>query len=155
MPAEVRQVPATIGTQYLRLGVSGSDFLLSSQASMAIEPQAQLVPERNHPYIVAWRVVLAERWPVFHLDASLRAGSTQPWEKAVFLAARPFPVGIAASNILLLPSDVRVEPLMLPGGPVTTVGPLFSGAWLQGASVTLSFAPDALIAWLKSLETPG
>ncbi|HET9122107.1 MAG TPA: hypothetical protein VFN52_01260 [Acidiferrobacteraceae bacterium] len=154
MPAEARVLTAP-GAQFLRLGLSGVNFLLNSQASMAIEPEAQLVPERNHPYIVAWRVVLSERWPVFHLDASLQARGTGPWEKAVFIAARPFPVGIAASNLLLLPSDIHVEPLTLPGGPLTGAGPLFSGAWLQGSAVTLAFAPEALIAWLKTLENPA
>jgi len=131
--------------------IAGIDFLIRSQCSVAIEPREQLIAETSHPYIVGWRAVLSDRWPVFHLASDLSTRSEADWEKAVFIDAKPHPVGITASNILLLPTEVVVEPFTPPGVSPTPVGHIFSGAWVQGADVLLAFSADALVAHLKRL----
>lgn len=152
MPANAAALPREVeGGQYLRLKVGGVDFLLRSQRSVAIEQRDQLLPEASHPYVVAWKVVLAERWPVLHLGSDLTTRADGEWEKAVFIDAKPCPIGFTASNILLLPSEVAVEPFTPPGTAPTPVGHVFGGAWVQGVEVLLAFNADALVAHLKRL----
>lgn len=141
-----------LASQYLQFRVGGQDFLLPSQASIAIEPQAQLLPESGHPFVAAWRAVLSDRWPVFHLEASLAERGRDSWEKAIFVDAKPFPVGLAASQLFLLPKETRIEVFLPPGDAPTTAGPLFSAARVEGKKVTLAFSATALVLYLKGLE---
>ncbi|MHB1528499.1 MAG: hypothetical protein ACYDDA_01165 [Acidiferrobacteraceae bacterium] len=153
MPAE-RQVARKIaddGGQYLRLSVGGTEFLLPSGASVAVEPREQLTTETGHRYIVAWHAALSDRWPVFHLEGDLSTRSDRPWAHAVFIDAKPFPVGLTAEEILLLPRDLRVESFMPPGRPPTAAGSVFSGAVVQGVEVQLLLDPLALAAYLQHL----
>lgn len=152
MPASTSVQPRpSEGGQYLRLQVGGVDFLLPSHRSIAIEQREQLLPESAHPHVVAWKAVLAERWPVLHLGPDLVSRPETGWEKAVFIDAKPHPVGIAASNILLLPSEVLVEPFTPPGIPPTPAGHIFDGAWVQGVDVLLAFNADGFVAHLRRL----
>ncbi|MHB1515728.1 MAG: hypothetical protein ACYCVY_08470 [Acidiferrobacteraceae bacterium] len=148
---QVARKIADDGGQYLRLSVGGTEFLLPSGASIAVEPREQLTAETGHRYIVAWRAVLSDRWPVFHLEGDLSTRSERPWAKAVFIDAKPFPVGFTTEDILLLPRDLRVEPFTPLGRLPTTAGPVFSGAVVRGEEVQLLLDPLALAAYLQYL----
>ncbi|MHB1950059.1 MAG: hypothetical protein ACYCQK_01140 [Acidiferrobacteraceae bacterium] len=137
--------------QYVRLAIGDTGFLLPAGASLAIEPVEQLTAETGHPYIVAWRANRSERWPVFRLSPDLCSHSTQPWTKAVFLGARPTPVGFCVADLLLLPRGLRVEPFNPPGPAPTPVGHIFCGASVQDSEVRLVLAPQAFAAYLKQL----
>lgn len=152
MPAEAK-IPqnAERADQYLRLAIGDAGFLLASGASLAIEPMEQLTAETAHPYIVAWRSIRSDRWPVFHLEADLSSRATRPWTKAVFIDAKPFPVGFAVSDLLLLPREFRVEPFNPPGAAPTPLGPIFSGASVQEGEVRFLLEPLAFAAYLKQL----
>ena len=139
--------------QYLRLVVRGGDFLLPSEASLAIEQRSNLTPEpdRANP-VTAWRVGRTERWPAVRVGGNLERIDNDNWERAVFLHARPYPVGIIVDDVQMLPRmDVDVEPLAPLGAAPTAAGHLFSGAWVRGNRLTLVFAPTALVAYLYRL----
>ncbi len=140
--------------QYLRIGFGDAAFLLPSSASFAIEKRENLVSDdRGHGAVTAWRESGSARWPAIHLDQDLRPVSRADWQRAVFLESSPYPVGLIANEVQLLPrSDVQVEPFTPPGAPATRVGHIFSGAWVSGAQVLLVFEPGALAAYLYQLE---
>ncbi len=152
VPAEAKVRQDAEGTdQYLRLVIGGAGFLLPSSASLAIEPMDQLTADADHPHIVAWRVVRPDRWPVFHLEADLQSRATGSWSKAVFIDAKPFPVGFAVADLLLLPREFRVEPFNPPGAAPTPLGPIFSGASVQEEGILFLLEPLAFAAYLKQL----
>ncbi len=139
--------------QYLRIVLRGADFLLPSEASLAIEQRQNLVlePDRDNP-VTAWRVGRTERWPASRLGRDLERIEDDEWERAVFLHARPYPVGLIVDDVQMLPRmDVDVEPLGLLGTPPTPAGHLFGGTWVRGNRLTLVFAPAALVAYLYRL----
>lgn len=139
--------------QYLRIVLRGGDFLLPSSASLAIEQRTNLTlePDRTHP-VSAWRVSRSERWPALRLGADLERIDDADWERAVFLHARPYPVGLIVDDVQMLPRmDVDVEPLSPLGAPPTAAGHLFGGTWVRGNRLTLVFAPAALVAYLYRL----
>ncbi|MHB8453469.1 MAG: hypothetical protein ACYDDO_01970 [Acidiferrobacterales bacterium] len=140
--------------QYLRIGLGDAAFLLPSSASFAIEKRENLVPDDSGLGVVtAWRESASARWPAIHLDQDLQPVSRADWQRAVFLESSPYPVGLIANEVQLLPrSDVTVEPFTPLGAPATQVGHLFSGAWVSSTEVLLVFDPGALAAYLYRLE---
>ena len=143
--------------QYLRIVLAGMDFLLPSSASIAIEQRDSLVENGDDDSpAVAWQESKGIRWPAFHLDRDLHVTKSDDWQRAVFLNARPHPVGLVANEIQLMPrSDVPVETFHPLGVPHSTHGHLFSAAWVNGNDVVLVFDPKALSGYLAGLENGG
>ncbi len=140
--------------QYLRLGLGEATFLLPSSASLAIEQRDTLTADDGTAgAVTAWRVSRSARWPAFHLDHNLRPVAHGDWQRAVFLESNPYPVGLIANEVQLLPrSAVKVEPFTPLGPPKTRNGHIFSGAWVDGLNVVLVFEPSALADYLHQLE---
>lgn len=139
--------------QYLRIGFAGLDFLLPSEASHAIEQRhGMIINDSGDGSATAWWESRGARWPVYHLDRDLELVHDDNWQRAVFLNARPHPVGLAANEIQLLSrSEIQVEPFYPLGKPATAGGHLFSAAWVKGAEAMLIFEPDALTAYLLNI----
>lgn len=140
--------------QFLRLGLGEATFLLPSSASLAIEQRDNLTAgDSGAGAVTAWRVSHNARWPALHLDQNLRLVANGNWQRAVFLESDPYPVGLIANEVQLLPrSAVHVEPFTPLGSPRSRFGHLFSGAWVDGARVVLVFEPRALADYLHQLE---
>ncbi len=140
--------------QYLRIGLGDAAFLLPSNASFAIEKRENLVLDSSGlGAVTAWRESASGRWPAIHLDQDLRPVSRGDWQRAVFLESSPYPVGLIANEVQLLPrSDVQVEPFTPLGAAPTRVGHMFSGAWVSSTQVLLVIEPRALAAYLYQLE---
>lgn len=138
--------------QYLRIEIAGTQYLLPSNASLAIEQRHNLeVNEKSGSPVAAWRVVRSVRWPAYAMDVELNVAATDDWQRAVFLDAKPFPVGLVANEIQLLPrTDLVVEPFTPLGKPPVAAGPLFNAAWVSDKNALLVFEPKALTAWLQS-----
>lgn len=139
--------------QYLRINIGGMDYLLPSSVSLAIEQRdSLLVNDDAASHVTAWRLVKTGRWPAYCLDGNLELLRRHNWQRAVFVNASPYPLGLIADDIQLLPAaDVRVEPFTPLGSPPTSSGHVFSGAWVQGSKLTLAFQPPGLVAYLRTL----
>ena len=139
--------------QYLRIGLWGTDYLLPSAASYSIEQRENLVandvPSNN---IVAWRQEQPQPWPAFYLDANLRPVVSGDWQRAVFLEAAPYPVGLIADEFQLLArADVHVEALVPLGPAPSRAGHLFSGVWIHDNKMILVLYPQGLVGYLQKL----
>lgn len=141
--------------QYLRFNLGGVPYLLSGRASVAIDQRHNLeVNDTGDGNVSAWRAHDTGRWPAFCLDREVRVSHRDDWEHAIFLDARPYPVGLIADQVeLMAQGEVHVVPFTPLGPPPTRVGHLFTGAWVRGARAVLVFDPDALVAYLQGLET--
>lgn len=138
--------------QYLRIGLRGRNFLLPSEASLAIEQRDNLAIEKTGP-VTAWRMSRGERWPAFYLDNDLSLRRDDNWERAVFIDARPRPIGLIANEIQLLPhTGIDIEPFTPLGPAPTAAGHLFSAVWVRGNQLVLVFAHRNLAAYLGQLE---
>jgi hypothetical protein len=141
-------------TQYLRIGLQGVEYLLPSGASLSIEQRENLILNDGSAdtNATAWRAVESERWPAFYLNAELELTQGDDWQRAVFLEAKPHPIGLIADEIQLLPRmDVHVEPFTPLGLAPTPRGHLFSGAWVRGNQLILLFDTNGLISHLQRL----
>ncbi len=129
-------------------------YLLSGRASVAIDQRDNLeLNESTRSQISAWRKQDGDRWPAFCLDRDLKVAHRREWDRAIFLEARPYPVGLIADQVeLMVEGEVEVVPFTPLGPPPTRVGHLFTGAWVRGPRVILVFDADALAAYLQSLE---
>jgi hypothetical protein len=139
--------------QYLRMQLGGVSYLLPSTAGFTIEQRDNLIvnksPDGN---VEAWRVVRAERIPAYCLDKNLRVARKLPWQRAVFLDARPQAVGVVAQEVQLLArAETVIAPFTPLGPPPTRAGHLFAGAWVTGNGVLLVFHPAALASYLHGL----
>lgn len=143
--------------QFLRVGLSGTSYLLPSSAGFSIEQREHLVPNVDPRHnATAWRVVKSERWPAFYLDADLQLKRDEGWQRAVFLEGHPHPAGLITDELQLLPrADVHVEPFTPLGPPSTPVGHLFSGAWINDNQLILVFDPRCLATYLLNLGKSG
>lgn len=140
--------------QYLRFSIGGVPYLLPAGVSIAIEQRPHLqVNSSGRGRVCAWRERAAERWPAYCLDRDFRAVQREDWESAIYLRARPQPVGIAASGVQLLGlGEVSVVPFRPLGPPPTPAGHIFNGACMrEDQSVALVFAPAMLASFLQSL----
>ncbi|MHB8258085.1 MAG: hypothetical protein ACYDHY_00465 [Acidiferrobacterales bacterium] len=141
--------------EYLRIDFGGAAFLLLRRASLAVEQRENLLVNEGGGAVSAWRAAGKDRWPAFCLDRNLRLVSGGGWQCAVFLQLDPYPVGLVADEVQLLPrSEVRVEPFTPPGIAPTRKGHLFSGASVGGGQVLFEFDPNVLAAFLYRLEAP-
>jgi hypothetical protein len=141
-------------SQYLHFNLGGVHYLLSSSASEAIELRDNLtVNTAAVGNVGAWRSNDDTRWPAYCLDRDLRVSREDAWERAIFLDARPNPVGLLANQVQMLPSgETEVVSFTPLGPPPTPAGHLFTGAWVRGPQVVLVFDPAALTAYLQGLE---
>jgi hypothetical protein len=140
-------------TQYLRVEIDGTSYLLPGSASFAIEQRDHLVVnDTDNTPVVAWRVTKSERWPAYCLDRMFKPVRHGHWQRAVFLEAVPHPIGLVVGEAQLMArTEVRVEPFTPPGLPTGRGGHFFNGAWVEGARAVLVFDPAALIGYLQGL----
>jgi hypothetical protein len=140
-------------TQYLRLDLGGSSFLLPGTVRYTIEQRDSLAPNpAPDSVVVAWRLIRESRWPAYCVDADLRPAPRADWQRAVFLEAGSDAVGLIVDDTHLLPrGGVHVAPFTPLGRAGTRHGHLFSAAWVSGRRVTLVFDPVVLIAYLRDL----
>jgi len=121
--------------QYLRFSLAGAYYLISGTGQ-----------------VCAWRLHDGTRWPVYCLDQDFKVVQRDDWERAIFLDARPTPVGLTTDQVQLLPEGEAQITLFTPlGPPVTTAGHLFSGAWVRGSQAILVFDPEVLTTFLHDL----
>lgn len=139
--------------QFLRLGLSGSNYLLPSSAGFSIEQRENLVVNDDpRVKVTAWRMDKSGRWPAFYLNAELKLKRQGGWQRAVFLEGHPHPVGLITDELQLLPrADVHIEPFTPLGPMPTPAGHLFSGAWIRGTQLILVFEPRCLAVHLLKL----
>jgi hypothetical protein len=138
--------------QYVRIGLRGVDYLLSSAAGFVIEKREHLEINSANGVIAAWRADSTGRVPAYSVDADIRPFVRPGWQKAIFLPGA-VPAGLVADELQLLArEDVRVEPFRPLGPSATAVGHLFSGAWIRAGRVPiLVFEPYALASHLRRL----
>lgn len=139
--------------QYLRIVFAGGEYLLPGNASLAIEQRHNLtVNDSEGGAVAAWRVVRSVRWPAFALDKELTPVVSETWQRAVFLEARPAPVGLLADEIQILPrAELIIEPFTPLGEAPGRFGHLFNAAWINDKDAVLVFDPRALSAYLAGL----
>ncbi|HEX9811115.1 MAG TPA: hypothetical protein VGA88_03395 [Burkholderiales bacterium] len=139
-------------SQYLCLIVDQAEYLLPSNASVAIEQRDALTAERGLGAVVAWRQTRQGRWPAFGLNAFFQVSRPAHWQRAVFLDGGTDAVGLVADEVRLLGrTDAHVVPFAPLGPPPTRFGHLFNAAWVDGQSVTLVLDPRSLVGYLRSL----
>ncbi len=140
-------------TQYLRLDLGGSSFLLPGTVRYTIEQRDSLAPNPvPGSAVVAWRLIRESRWPAYCVDADLRPAPRADWQRAVFFEAGSDTVGMIVDDTHLLPrGGVHVAPFTPLGRPGTRHGHLVSAAWVSGRRVTLVFDPAVLMAYLRDL----
>lgn len=139
--------------QYLRINLAGTDFLLPDHANLAVEHRDSMRVNDRGP-VAAWWESNGVRCPVYCLDGALRPTyGDADWQQAVFLNAGPHPIGLAVNEVQIIPAEeIQAEVFQPLGKPPTTVGHLFSTAWVQGPEALLIFEPRALAALLLSFR---
>ncbi len=139
--------------QYLRFSLAGAYYLISGSVSVAIDQRDSLeINKTGTGQVCAWRLHDGTRWPVYCLDQDFKVVQRDDWERAIFLDARPTPVGLTTNQVQLLPEGEAQITLFTPlGPPVTTAGHLFSGAWVRGSQAILVFDPEVLTTFLHDL----
>ncbi len=139
--------------QYLRFSLAGAYYLISGSVSVAIDQRDSLeINKTGTGQVCAWRLHDGTRWPVYCLDQDFKVVQRDDWERAIFLDARPTPVGLTTDQVQLLPEGEAQITLFTPlGPPVTTAGHLFSGAWVRGSQAILVFDPEVLTTFLHDL----
>jgi hypothetical protein len=139
--------------EYLRFTLGGVPYLLASSASCAIEKRDALtLNTTGKGKVAAWSLQGNDRWPAYCFDRELRVSLRDNWERAIFLEARPLPVGVAADSVQLLGQGEAVVSAFTPLGPAPTrAGHLFTGAWVVGPQAILVFDAATLAAFLQGL----
>lgn len=138
------------GTQYIRIRIRNTSFLIPADASLGIEQRDSLeVNSDGNGNAVAWKVVGANKWPAFALDEDLKLTSGNAWEQVVYVQGNGSAVGLAAENIQMLArTDISTQPFT-PVGPVPASGEhIFTSAWIEGNTPVLMFDPKALASYL-------
>ena len=139
-------------SQYLRVVLDGTEYLLPSTASVAIEQRDSMMLERTPGRVVAWRQTRNGRWPAYGFDGGFRSVSPEYWQRAVFLETNKQPVGLVAEDVTLLGrTDMHVAPFAPPGPAPTRYGHWFNAAWIDGTRVTLVIDPRVLVQFLQGL----
>lgn len=139
-------------SQYLCLLLEGTEYLLPSTASVAIEQRDAMTPETGLGAVVAWRRTRQGRAPAYGLNALFQLSRPANWQRAVFLDGGASSVGLVVDDVRLLGrAELHVVPFMPLGAPPTRFGHLFHGAWVDGHSVTFVLEPRSLIGFLRSL----
>lgn len=139
--------------QYLRFSLAGAYYLLSSSVTLAIDQRDSLeINETGKGQACAWRSHDGARWPAYCLDGDFKIAQRDDWERAIFLDARPSPLGLVADQVQLLPQgEAQVVPFTPLGPPSTAYGHLFAGAWVRGSQAVLVFDSNVLTAFLRSI----
>lgn len=139
--------------QYLRLVLDKQTFLLPSEASISIEQREHLRAAGAGGAIAAYRETAGAPWPAYSIDGDLRVTTPGVWQRAIFIDAKPVPVGIIAAEIQLLPrsTDMRIEPFTPPGPAPAPAGHVFAGAWVRDDNIVFVFDPKGLAAYLARL----
>jgi hypothetical protein len=139
--------------QYLRLTLTDRSFLLPSTASLAIEQKENIqMGASPRGSIIGHRNASGSKWPVLLLSSELQGDTSAAWTRAVFVGNAINAVGIAVSEVLLLPrQDTVIEPFNPLGPPPTSAGHIFSGAWTHEGKVMLVLDPKGLSGYLQTL----
>lgn len=140
--------------QFLRIGLTGVDYLLPNNTSYVIEKREHLeINDAPDALIAAWQATPG-RAPAYSVDAGLNPLPRRTWQRAVFLQAGNRTLGLVADELQLLAhTDVRVEPFVPPGPAPTPDGHLFGGAWVRAGHVpVLVFDTRALGGYLARLK---
>lgn len=139
--------------QYLRLTITGGNYLLPSTAGFTIEQRENLQANSDKAARVsAWRVTRTARWPAYALDGEFRVTRRDDWQRAVFVEAIPHPIGVIVDDVHMLPrAQVQTSPFTPLGPAATEAGHLFSAAWIQEKDVMLVLDANALFAYLQGL----
>jgi hypothetical protein len=139
-------------SQYLRIQINKAEYFLPSGTSVAIEKREALLPDNSESIVSAWRQTSAGRWPAYCVDEDLIPSPRKDWVRAVFVQAKPHPIGIIGDEIQLLNVDpLDIGPFTPLGPPATSVGHLFVGAYIRGDGVAMILNPQALVAYLTAL----
>jgi hypothetical protein len=139
--------------QYMRITLAGTDYLLAGGAGHHIESRDMLETNDDGSAICAWHTVSGRRAPAYALDADLTPAYRRDWQRAIFLDARPHPVGLVVDHLEMLGrGDVQVEPFTPLGRSTGPVGHLFHAAWVQaGVYPVLVIDTPALISYLQAI----
>ncbi len=142
----ITESPLANSGQFVLFRIGDTSYLVPGSATVAIDKRDNLsTDDSNRGGVCAWRTTGDERWPVYLLDARLRPSGSGHWERAIFLPARPQPVGIAANAVQLLPQkEVSTVPFRPLGPPPAGGGHLFNAAWVHDTNVILVFDPATL-----------
>jgi len=140
-------------TQYLRLQLGKSSYLLPSTMAFTIEKREQLIVNTSDEgNVAAWQSVRSVRLPAYCLDGQLRVTRQSNWQRAIFLEASPHAIGLVVDEVQLLPrAETAIVPFTPPGLPPTRQGHLFSGASVMGHRIVLVLDPKAFVAYLQNL----
>jgi hypothetical protein len=139
--------------QFLRIGLQGANFLLSSAVNFSIEKREHLESDEPGAPIAAWHTSPTGRWPAYSVDRELNPVVRQNWQRAVFIEEGSSTVGLVADELQLLTREEVTIERFRPLGPAPgPAGHLFSGAWVRsGQMPILLFEPRALVAYLSQL----
>lgn len=139
-------------TQYLRIQIETTEYFLPGGTSVAIEKRETMVPDNSGSIVAAWRQTAAARWPAYCVDSELIPSLRQDWVRAVFIQSQPNPIGIIGDEIQLVNVDAaNITPFTPLGPPATSVGHLFTGAYVHNENVSMILNPQAIAAYLTAL----
>jgi len=141
----------TSAPQYLRLTLDGASYLLPNTVSYAIEQRDTLMPNASAGNIAAWRTMRNGRWPAYALDAGFKVVRRRDWQRAIFLETAGRGVGLVVDDAQMLGRNDAQVARFTPLGPAPADGHLFTGAWLDGRTLTLVIEPKRLIAYLEEI----
>lgn len=140
-------------SSYLCVVLEGTDYLLPSSASAAIEQRDAMREAPGAGPVMAWRETRLGRWPAYGMDSMFRPMRPAHWQRAVFFAHRERPLGLVADDVRLLGrTAMHIAPFVPPGPAPTPAGHLFNGAWLNGERVLLVLDPRGLLGLLATLS---
>lgn len=140
--------------KYLHIKIDGADYMLSEDASVAIEEREGLTLGTDADGPCAWRQSGIGRWAAWSLDRYLKSVHRKDWQRVIFIHALPEPVGLAVDEIKY-PDDseeVIVAPFVPIGRPLISAGHLFNGLRVDSDKPMLVFDPSVLGQYLRSLQ---
>ena len=138
--------------QFLRITVGESSFLLPGSASLDIEKRDKMLVNSASGNIVAWKQDRSNKWPAYAINSMWAIDPGAPWERAVFIPASPFPVGIGVNNVeMLTDTDIEPTPFTPVGEAPSRYGHLFGAAWVDSDKTYLVINPAGLAGYLLTV----
>jgi len=139
--------------QFLRIKIGGTEFLLPGGVSLTIEQWDQMQPAAADEIASGWKQERGQRWPAYGVDEDLQLVRRDDWQRAVFLDAKPTPVGLIVDDAQMVTREaLRTENFTPLGAPPSAYGALFHGAWLPPSRIPVFvFEAAALVGYLQTL----
>lgn len=137
--------------QFLKLTISGVEYLLPGTASMGIENREKMKTDTASGNIVGWKEETGKKWPAYAIDYRWNIDPSAQWQRVVFIPASPVPVGIGADSIEML-NDTDIEPVpFTPVGPAPSrAGHLFGSVWAEGDKAYLVINPSGVAGYFMA-----